>query len=155
MNALTLVPAFRRQVGVYTHGNNTNDSALAGYIADAVQALSGLWADRTYEVEFTSPQTYEIAPDIAAGDIRPILLMASIIYKMGNISIMSYVDGDFSWNTRGSLGTQLIENESKELKLYIAPNLAKAVAGQFLGFKSIYNPENVDWRVVLPYYMWW
>lgn len=153
MNALELVPAFRRQAGVYTHGSNTTDSALAGYIADSVQALSGLWPDKTYEVEFISPQTYIITPDISAGDIRPVILMASIIYKMGNISIMSYVDGDFSWNTRGALGTQLIGAETKELKLYIPVSLARAVAGQFLGYKAIFNPENFDWRASLPY--WW
>jgi len=155
MNALELVPAFRRQVGVYTRGTNTADAALAGYIADAVQALGGAWPDKGYEVQFISPQTYLITPDIAPADIRPVLLMASIIYKMGNISILSYVDGDFSWNTRGSLGTQLIANELKELQIYTPVLLAKAVAGQFLGYKSIYNPENFDWRVSLPYYIWW
>lgn len=153
MNALDLIPAFRRQVGVYTHGTNTTDSALAGYVADAVQALTVYWPDKTYEVEFISPQTYNISPDIVPGDIRPVILMASIIYKMGNISILSYVDGDFSWNTRGSLGTQLIANEMAELKPYTPVLLAKAVAGQFLGFKSVFNPENFDWRITLPY--WW
>ena len=156
MNALDLVPAFRRQIGVYTHGSNTSDSALAGYIADAVQALTSMWGGgQVYEVEFTSPMTYNITPDVAAGDIRPIILMASIIYKMGTISILSYVDGDFSWNTRGSLGTQLTDAERKELLGYVPVKLAKAVAGQFLGYKSVYNPENFDWTLVYNYLWSW
>ncbi len=156
MNALELVPAFRRQVGVYTRGTNTTDSALAGYIADAVQALSPNWASgQAYEVEYISPATYLITPDVEARDIRPIILMASIIYKMGNISILSYVDGDFSWNTRGSLGTQLVANEKEELLGLVPIRLAQAVAGQFLGFSSIYNPENFDWRAVYHYIWSW
>jgi len=152
MNALELVPAFRRQTGVYIRGTNTSDSVLAGYIADAVQGLTTMWApDKVYDVTFTSPATYNITPDITPGDIRPVILMASIIYKMGNISIMSYVDGDFSWNTRGSLGTQLIENERKELLGYIPVILARAVVGQFMGYKAIYNPENVNWGDIMGY----
>lgn len=152
MNALELVPAFRRQIGVYTQGTNTSDSALAGYIADSVQGLISMWSGgQAYDVEFISPQTYIITPDVEAKDIRPIILLAAIIYKMGNVSIMSYVDGDFSWNTRGSLGAQLIENEKKELLGYVPVKLAQAVAGQFLGFSSIYNPENFDWRFVYNY----
>ena len=156
MNALDLVPAFRRQVGVYTRGTNTSDSALAGYIADAVQGLTSMWGGgQEYEIEFISPQTYTITPDVAAKDIRPIILMAAIIYKMGSISILSYVDGDFSWNTRGSLGTQLIESERKELLGYVPVKLAKAAAGQFFGFKSIFNPESYDWRSIYNYIWYW
>lgn len=156
MNALELIPAFRRQIGVYTQGVNTSDSALAGYIADAVQALTSMWSGgQVYEVEFISPQTYIITPDVEAKDIRPIILMAAIIYKMGNVSILSYVDGDFSWNTRGSLGTQLLENERKELIGYVPVKLAQAVAGQFLGYVSIYNPENFDWRYAYSYIWRW
>lgn len=156
MNALELIPAFRRQIGVYTRGTNTSDAALAGYIADSVQALSSMWAGgQEYTVEFISPATYIITPDVEAKDIRPIILMASIIYKMGSISIMSYVDGDFSWNTRGSLGTQLVADERKELLTFVPVRLAKAVAGQFLGYASIYNPENFDWRVAYNYIWTW
>ncbi len=149
-NALELVPAFRRQIGVYTQGTNTNDSALAGYIADAVQALMARW-DRTYALTFISPATYTFEPSIEAKDIRPIILMASIIYKMGNVGLISFTDGDFSWNpNRGQDNT--IGLDKDELLSYVPKyRLASAVAGQFLGFKSIFNPESYDWAIVSDY----
>lgn len=149
-NALTLVPAFRRQINVYAQGANTNDSALAGYIADAIQGLESMW-DRTYTIEFISPSTYIITPDVVSKDIRPIILLASIIYKMGNINTTSFVDGDFSWNSRGSLAQDLTKTDRAELLTYVPVRLAQAVAGQFLGYKSIYNPENFDWWGTLKY----
>lgn len=147
-NALDLVPAFRRQVGVYTQGTNTTDSALAGYIADAVQALMTRW-ERTYSIEFTSPATYIISPDVEQKDIRPIILMASIIYKLGTIGMISFIDGDFSWTaSKGS--SNPIQMDKDELLGYIPSiRLASAVAGTFMGFKQVYNPESYDWWYAL------
>lgn len=152
-NALELVPAFRRQVGVYTQGTTTIDSALAGYIADAVQALGPRWG-KDYEVEFISPATYIITPDVEPGDIRPILLMASIIYKIGTISTVSFTDGDFSWNTRGNV-SQFAQADRDELLLYVpTARLAQATVGSFYGFRSIYNPESYDWAWLVDR-IWW
>lgn len=152
-NALTLVPAFRRQIGVYTQGTTTSDSALAGYIADAVQALLPRW-DRGYDIEFISPMTYHITPDLENKDIRPIILMASIIYKMGSVGMISFTDGDFSWNpNKGSDNT--IDMDRQELLSYIPKvQLAGATAGQFLGFKSVYNPESYNWLEACAF-IWW
>ena len=153
-NALELVPAFRRQIGVYTQGTTTIDSALAGYIADAVQALGPRWG-KDYEIEFISPATYILTPDVAPGDIRPILLMASIIYKIGTISTVSFTDGDFSWNTRGNIG-QFAQADRDELLLYVPKaRLASAVVGTFNGFRSIYNPESYDWAFAQGYVWYW
>lgn len=148
-NALDLVPAFRRQIAVYTHGTNTNDSALAGFIFDAVQALMLRWSS-TYELTFISPQTYIITPDVAPQDVRPIILMASIIYKSGSLSLISFTDGDFIWNARGARDT--IQADREELLSYVPKyKLAAPVAGQFLGYKSIYNPESYAWWNVATY----
>lgn len=146
-NALELIPAFRRQIGVYTQGENTVDSALAGYIADAVQALMYRW-DKSYSVEFTSPSTYIITPDIEQKDIRPIILMASIIYKMGTIALASFTDGDFSYNPhRGDAGTISVDRE--ELLAYVPKQrLAVPSAGQFLGFDNWFNPESYVWAAI-------
>lgn len=148
-NALELVPAFRRQISVYTKGATTTDSALAGYIFDALQALMPRW-DRTYELQFISPATYLITPDIAPQDIRAIILMASIIYKSGSLSAVSFTDGDFSWNARGVNGAILADRD--ELLLYIPRiRLAQPIVGQFLGFNSIFNPEGYRWQDA----SWW
>lgn len=143
-NALDLVPAFSRQIRAYNRGNSgLTDSGLAGYIADAVQALMYRW-DKTYSVTFTSPMTYNITPDIEEKDIRPIILMASIIYKMGSVSLVSFSDGDFSYNPRGGLSS--LELDRTELLAYLpAVRLAKPTVGTLYGFKSIFNPENYDW----------
>ena len=148
-NALELVPALRRQVSVYTKGANTNDSALAGYIFDAIQALMIRW-NRTYTLTFISPATYNVTPTVEPKDIRPIILMASIIYKSGAISVANFTDGDFSWHGQQITGS--IDSDRTELLLYV-PKMRLAVpsAGKFLGFKSIYNPENYDWAGTLQY----
>lgn len=150
-NALALIPAFRRQIGVYAQGNTTNDSALAGYIADAVQALMYKW-DKTYSIEYTPPHTYHITPDVEQRDIRPIILMASIIYKMGSMSLVSFTDGDFSWNPhRGGLSA--IDSDRTELETYVPKvRLASAVAGSFIGFNSWYNPEAYVWGALNCFY---
>lgn len=146
-NALELVPAFRRQIGVYTQGESTTDSFLAGYLSDAVQALMYRW-DKEYTIEFISPSTYHISPDVEQKDIRPIVLMASIIYKMGNFGLASFTDGDFSYNPhRGDANT--IESDKAELLNYIPKvRLAKPTAGAFLGFNNWFSPESYIWRAI-------
>lgn len=147
-NALDLVPAFRRQIGVYTQGQNHTDSHLAGYISDAVQALMLRW-NRGYTVDFISPMTYNISPDIEQSDIRPIILMASIIYKMGTIGLVSFTDGDFSYNPhKGS--SSAIESDRLELLSYIPAGvrLATPSVGRFLGFDNWVNPESYIWRAL-------
>jgi hypothetical protein len=143
-SALELIPAFRRQIRVYNSGASAlTDSQLAGYIADAVQALMFRW-DRTYSVEFISPMTYNISPDISEKDLRPIILMASIIYKMGSVGLVAFSDGDFSYNPKGGLSS--LELDRSELLSYL-PNvrLAKPSVGALYGYKAIWNPEGYDW----------
>ena len=146
-NALELIPAFRRQIKVYATGGEYTDSFLAGYIADAVQALMFKW-NRDYSVEFISPETYIITPDVEQKDIRPIILMASIIYKMGTIGMASFTDGDFSYNPhRGESSS--VEMDRKELLGYIPSiQLARPSVGQFLGFHNWFNPESYIWAAI-------
>jgi hypothetical protein len=146
-NALELVPAFRRQISVYTQGENTVDSALAGYISDAVQALMYRW-DKTYTIEFISPQTYLISPDVEQKDIRPIVLMASIIYKMGTIGLASFTDGDFSYNPHRGDSSSLAFDREELLNYVPRMRLAKPVAGRFLGFDNLLNPESYIWAAI-------
>jgi len=141
---LDLVPAFRRQINVYTKGANTSDASLAGYLADSVQGLTTMW-ERDYELTFISPATYTVSPNISAGDIRPIILMASIIYKMGNLAMYNFTDGDFSWSLPRGSDYNPITMDRNELLGYVPVRLAKARAGQLFGYKAIYNPENYDW----------
>lgn len=134
-----------RQVGRYANSNHT-ESSFAAYLADAVQALMVKW-DRSYSVEFTAPMTYEVSPDIAERDIRPIVLMASIIYKMGNIPLASFQDGDFSWNPHKGPANP-IEADRDELETYIQKiRLAGAQTMPMRGFAYVYNRE--------AYNFWW
>jgi hypothetical protein len=143
-NALDLVPAFSRQIRVYNKGaSGLTESQLAGYIADAVQALMFRW-DRTYSVTQAAPMNYTITPDIEEKDIRPIILMASIIYKMGSVGLVAFTDGDFSYNPKGGLSS--LELDRSELLSYLPKlRLAKPSVGQLFGWKSIFNPEGYDW----------
>jgi hypothetical protein len=146
-NALELVPAFRRQIGVYSQGQNHSDSVLAGYIADAVQALMYRW-DKEYSVEFISPATYHIEPDIEQKDIRPIVLMASIIYKMGTIGLVAFTDGDFSYNPHKGSGSAM-EADRLELLNYVPKiRLAAPSVGTFMGFNNWFNPESYIWAAI-------
>lgn len=146
-NVLELVPAFRRQIGVYTQGQNHTDSVLAGYIADAVQALMFKW-NRDYSVTFISPATYTVEPDVAQKDIRPIILMASIIYKMGTVGLVSFTDGDFSYNPHKGSGNA-IDADRQELLGYIPSiQLARPSVGRFIGFNNWFNPESYIWAAL-------
>lgn len=148
-NLLDLVPAMDRHMRTYRQEGDT-DSKLAGYLADAVDALSYFWG-RTYQVTFTSPSTYVVAPDILAKDKRPLVLMASIIYKMGNINIAAFSDGDFSYNPfpRGK-DTSSIALDVNELERYFTmkPALAHASTVPLRGFGNVFNRESYDWTAV-------
>jgi hypothetical protein len=126
------------------------DSVLAGYLADAVDAISYFWT-RTYQVTYVAPRTYVVDPDILAKDRRPLILMASIIYKMGNINIAAFSDGDFSYNPfpRGK-DTSSISLDVNELEKYgfIGPHLAQAVTVPLRGFNNVYNRESYDWTQI-------
>ena len=143
MNLLDLVPSFQRQLSTYILEEHT-ESKLAGYLADSVKALSYFWS-RDYEVEFTEPETYLLNKDVDAQDERPIILMGSIIYKMGNNSMASFTDGDFSYNPpRGAWNP--IDQDRKELERYIGRvRLAKPISAPMRGFDNIYNPESYKW----------
>src|SRR4030066_1757946 len=100
MNLLDLVPALDRHLRQYRKAQDT-DSKMAAYLADGIEALNYRW-DRTYIITLISPETYSVLPDITAKDKRPIILMASIIYKMGNYSTASFTDGDFSYDPKST-----------------------------------------------------
>lgn len=139
-NLLVLVPAFERQLGMYKRAQDT-ESKLAAYLADAVQALMIRW-DRTYQVEHIAPYTFITDPDIAQKDVRPIVLMASIIYKAAFSLAASFQDGDFSWNpSKGTTNT--IEVDKVELQNYLGASLrlAKPVAAPLRGFAAVGNAE--------------
>jgi hypothetical protein len=104
--------------------------------------------DRTYTVEFISPQTYLISPDIEQKDIRPIILMASIIYKMGTIGLASFSDGDFSYNPHRGDSSSLAFDRDELLNYLPKLRLAKPSAGTFLGFNNLFNPESYIWAAL-------
>ena len=140
MNLLDIVPAFQRQLGGYVNTDDT-ESKLAAYLADAIQALMFRW-ERDYTITWTAPETYEVTPDIAEKDIRPIILMGSIIYKMGNTATVSFTDGDFSYNPhKGASNT--LEIDRNELLSYLGTvRLAKPVASPLRGYAYVFNSES-------------
>lgn len=150
-NLLELVPSMDRHMRTYRRGGDgvDTDSKLAGYLADAVEALSALW-NREYLVTFTAPSTYVVTPDIEPGDKRPLVLMASIIYKMGAINIAAIVDGDFSYNPfpRGK-DTSTLALDINELERYIPKRLALASTAPLRGFNNVWNLESYNWTEVL------
>jgi len=139
-NLLEIEPALRRQLRLYVAEDDT-ESKLAAYLADGVQALMYRW-DRTYSVSKTGVETYLVDPDIEQKDIRPIVLMASIIYKMANSPLAAFQDGDFSYNPHKGAASAL-EIDRDELKNYIgAVRLAKAVSGPLMGYGYVFNTES-------------
>ena len=140
-NLLDLVPPFQRQLGRYIDKNLT-ESQLAAYVADGVQALMMRW-DRDYAVTFTDPLTFEVGPDIVEKDIRPIVLMASIIYKASTVPLAAYQDGDFSFAPlRGTANP--IEFDRQELMLYLGKTvrLAKARSAPLRGYAYAFSKES-------------
>jgi hypothetical protein len=143
MNLLDLVPAFARHLRQYRKPDDT-DSVLAGYLADGIQALEYRW-DRSHVIEFTSPATYHVSPDVADGDIRTVVLMASIIYKMGNYSLARFTDGDFSYDPQNAWRTNPITFDVLELKERLpATQLAVGRTAPMRGFNNWFNGESYD-----------
>ena len=147
MNLLELVPALDRQLRQYRKPQDT-DSKMAAYLADSVEALNFRW-DRAYTITVVYPETYSVLPDITSKDKRPIILMASIIYKMGNYSTASFTDGDFSYDQKS---TNPILLDIAELKQTVPPptmRLASGSTASMRGYNNIYNPESYNWGDVL------
>jgi hypothetical protein len=143
---LTLVPAFQRQLGQYVNEADT-ESKLAAYLADAVQALMFRW-DRSYSVTWEEPLTFTVEPDIAQKDIRPIVLMASIIYKMANTALAAFQDGDFSYNPhKGPANT--LEIDRTELLNYLGKvRLAGPTSAPLNGYGFAWSGESYSNLIV-------
>jgi hypothetical protein len=146
MNLLDLVPAFERHLRQYKKAEDTA-STLAGYLADGVQALEYRWG-RTYVISYIPPATYSVAPDIISADIRPVILMSSIIYKMGNYSLARFTDGDFSYDPQNAWRTNPITFDIEELKSILPINTAgRLTTGRtapMRGFNNWFNRESYD-----------
>jgi hypothetical protein len=144
MNLLDLVPALERHLRQYKKKDDTA-SVLAAYLADGIQALEYRW-DRTYAVAYIAPATYSVSPDIASKDLRTIILMASIIYKSGNVGQASFTDGDFSYNpVRSTIMPDITEIRER----LPAVRLAQGRTAPMRGFNNIFNRENYDWAPCL------
>ena len=142
---LDLVPAFKRHLKQYRAAADT-DSQLAAYLADAVEALQFRW-DRTYAITFVAPQSYSVSPDVVSKDKRPIILMASIIYKMGNLQLAGFKDQDFAYDPQQGRQNPIqvdIEELARFLPIY---KLARASTAPMRGYNNVYNPESYDWLI--------
>lgn len=143
MNVLELVPSFKRQLNQFIREQDT-DSTLAAYLADAIDALNWRWT-RSYAVTTIQPNTYNVTPEITAKDKRPIILMGSIIYKVGNTDLVSFRDGDFAYDPKQR--AHPFEMDLSELdRLLPAPNkrLGLAVSQPLRGFSNVWNPESYN-----------
>lgn len=142
VNLLDLVPAFERQLNQYKRADHT-DSDLAAYLADAVEALNWRWT-RDYTIEYIAPNTYHVDPDITAKDKRPIILQASIIYKIGNTSLLSFKDGDFAWNPAQGRSNPLSLDMAELDKILptATKTLAQAMTAPLRGYSNVFNPES-------------
>lgn len=143
MNLLDLVPQFKRHLKQYKAAADT-DSMLAAYLADAVDALQFRWS-RTYAVTFVPPQSYSVSPDIVSKDKRPIILMASIIYKMGNLQLAGFKDQDFAYDPQQGRQNPIqvdIEELARFLPIY---RLARGSTTPLRGYNNVYNPESYNW----------
>lgn len=145
---MDLTPALKRHLRQYIRTGDT-DSKLAAYLADGLEALGYRWS-RTYTVTHTAPETYEVTPDIAAKDKRPIILAASIIYKMGNIQLAAYKDQDFAYDPQQGRQNPIqvdVEELARFLPIY---RLAKASTSSLRGFNSVVNPESYMFLAGIP-----
>lgn len=145
MNLLDLVPSLDRQLGQYRRTGDT-DSKLAAYLADAVEALAFRW-ERDYVVELTAPLTFEVEPAIVMRDKRPIILMASIIYKMGYLEAASFTDGDFRWDPQQGRQNPLQVDlaELDKLLPVASKRLATGITAPLRGYANIYNAESYNY----------
>lgn len=137
---MDLVPAFRRHISNYLDTDEI-DGELAAYLADGVEALQFRW-ERTYVIDHEPPLTFLVEPEIASKDKRPIILMGSIIYKMGNLQLAGFKDGDFSYDPQQGRQNPLqmdIEELARFLPIY---RLAKGSTSPLRGFNNTVNPES-------------
>jgi hypothetical protein len=117
---------------------------MAAYLADGIEALQFRW-DRPYSIIYTAPETYEVDRDIVSKDKRPIVLMSSIIYKMGNTGLASFKDGDFAYDPQQGRQNPIqvdIEELARFLPIY---RLAKPVTMPLRGYSNIWNPESYEY----------
>jgi len=141
VNLLELTPAFKRHLKQWVKTQDT-DSILAAYLADGIEALAWRW-ERLYAITVTQPNTYSVSPDIAVRDKRPIILMASIIYKMGNVELAGFRDGDFAYDPQQGRTNPIISDIAElDKMLPLKPTLAKAVTSPMRGFSNAFNPES-------------
>lgn len=140
MNLLTLVPAFKRHLNQYKRSDDT-DSKLAAYLADGIEALAFRWS-RSYAITVIEPESYFVEPAIESKDKRPIILMGSIIYKMGNIQLAGFKDQDFAYDPQQGRQNPIqvdIEELARFLPIY---RLASARTAPMRGYNSYVNPES-------------
>jgi hypothetical protein len=149
MNMLDLVPALDRHLRQYRKKADT-DSKMAAYLADGVEALNFRW-DRSYVINNPAPETYLVTPDIAPRDKRPVILMGSIIYKMGNFSMASFTDGDFSYNPYKIDPSVADINELKEMIPLASQRLVSGFTVAMRGYNNIYNTESYNWGDILAF----
>lgn len=146
MNLLDMVPAFKRHVRQYVSADDT-DSTLAAYVADSIYALDWRWG-RTYLVTVNQPNSYSVTPDLAIKDYRPIIVMASLIYKMGNLDLARFTDGDFVYSpSEGKYNPIALDIAELDKLLPSVPSrpLAQAKSQPMRGFENAYNPESYSW----------
>lgn len=100
-----------------------------------------------------APKTYIVSPDITATDKRPVILMATIIYLMGNWAQAYKRDGDFAIDPRTiNAGINPIVLATAELGNIIPRmKLASGMTSPLRGFNNVYNRENYIWIDLLPY----
>lgn len=150
MDLLDMVPMLKRHINQYITDSQT-DSILAGYIADGIYALDWRW-NRDYVVVNTTPNTYSVSPDIAAKDLRPVILMASLIFKMGNLDLARFSDGDFAYDPAqgkyNPINLDLMELD-KVLPSVTSRPLVQAASHPMRGFENGYNPESYSWLTAL------
>lgn len=133
----------KRHLRQYVREDDT-DSTLAAYLADGIVALSWRWS-RDYEVTTTTPNTYEVSPDIITRDIRPVVLMASIIYKMGNSSLASYRDGDFAFDpVQGRTNPIALDIAELGSMIPVQTKLAQGITAPMRGYSSVFNDETYN-----------
>lgn len=140
MDLLDLVPALRRHMNNYLETDEI-DATLAAYLADAIEALQFRW-DREYIIEFIPPLTYHVSPDIESKDKRPIILMASIIYKMGTLQLAGFRDQDFAYDPQQGRQNPIqmdVEELARFLPIY---RLAKPSTAPLRGYNNVVNPES-------------
>jgi hypothetical protein len=148
LNLLDLVPAFRRQLNQYIKSSDT-DSTLSAYLADAVDALNWRWS-RSYVVTNPAVNTYIVDPDVASRDIRPVVLMGSIIYKGSNVDLARFTDGDFAYDPQQGRNNPLAFDLAElDKMLPITPRLFRASTTPLRGFSNGYNPESYSWLSTL------